>query len=269
MIGNISNMINNKSNKLHSIEISSSDWGRLFFAFLAVMGLFGCLLSGFITYAAFSYTPVEASIAFICRYSEGINRNNYKISIKSENGNAPAPLEETVTLDESGKGEFRFHITEPGTYDYIIFQEKGSDEKIKYDDTKYDVHLFVTSDEDGKLEYSVSVNIADTDQKPTSVEFANKNANQDSSDNDSTDIDDKKELEEENPDTKSPTADDPDNNGSDNRDKGNGSPDRTDNPINAKTGDTPVVTYMIIVAIISMMGICILVYIKHRQSKEK
>lgn len=248
MIGNISNMINNKSNKLHSIEISSSDWGRLFFAFLAVMGLFGCLLSGFITYAAFSYTPVEASIAFICRYSEGINRNNYKISIKSENGNAPAPLEETVTLDESGKGEFRFHITEPGTYDYIIFQEKGSDEKIKYDDTKYDVHLFVTSDEDGKLEYSVSVNIADTDQKPTSVEFANKNANQD---------------------TKTPTANDPDNNGSDNRDKGNGSPDRTDNPSNAKTGDTPVVTYMIIVAIISMMGICILVYIKHRQSKEK
>ncbi len=68
------------------------------------------------------------------------------------------------------------YISEPGTYEYLLYQIKGSDENIIYDETQYDVHVSVLTDEDGKLTYSVAVTIADTDDKPESVEFKNDTA---------------------------------------------------------------------------------------------
>ncbi len=159
--------------------VKCSARGRLIMAFLMVMGILCVFGSSMTANAAFQYDPVEAHIAFDCKKIDGMEENIYQISIKSETDYAPVPEKNTVTVNDSGKGEFIVTISEPGNYEYLLYQIKGSDENIKYDDTKYDVHVSVLSDENGKLTYSVAVTLADTDDKPESVEFKNATAGAD------------------------------------------------------------------------------------------
>lgn len=146
---------------------------RLLIAFLMVMGFLCSFVNGFSAKAAFQYKPVKAYISFDCKKTDGMEDTTYQISIKSETESSPIPEKDTLTVNSSGKGKFVINISEPGNYKYLLYQIKGSDEKIKYDETKYDVHVNVLSSENGELTYSVFVTFADTDDKPESVEFQN------------------------------------------------------------------------------------------------
>ncbi|MCR4845312.1 MAG: hypothetical protein K5865_01060 [Eubacterium sp.] len=162
-----------KSKRAIIKSIERSAGGRLFTAFLVVMCFLCIIMGSNEVRAEFIYKPVDALITFNCNAISGIDNNEYKISLKTDNKNAPLPEKDTVVVDKYGKGEFVIRVNEPGTYDYLIYQIKGSDNNIIYDDTKYEVHVCVLSDENGKLGYSVSVNIADTDEKPENIEFKN------------------------------------------------------------------------------------------------
>lgn len=166
-------MIKNTFRKSNSNVFTSSTVRRLVTAFIMVMSFLCVIGEKCAVHADYLYKPVDAHITFICQGIEGIEGGQYRISIKSETGLAPLPSQEVITVDEDGKGEFILHITEPGTYEYQVYQIKGADTDVVYDDTKYDVHVYVISNEDGNLEYSVAVNISNTDQKPDSVEFKN------------------------------------------------------------------------------------------------
>ena len=71
------------------------------------------------------YSPVDVHITFDCKDVDGVDKNSYKIIIKSETGQAPVPKNDTVTVNKSGKGEFVVPISEPGNYEYQIYQIKG------------------------------------------------------------------------------------------------------------------------------------------------
>ena len=118
------------------------------------------------------YTPVDAVIPFVCHAEEGVE-SEFRIQIQTESAGAPLPDTDTVRINQKGQGSFRIELTEPGTFDYLVYEIKGTDEKISYDETRYDVHVYVTSNGDERLEYMVAVNYADTDEKPTEVEFKN------------------------------------------------------------------------------------------------
>lgn len=170
-------MIKNTFRKSNSNVFTNSTVRRLVTAFIMVMSFLCVIGEKCAVHADYLYKPVDAHITFICQGIEGIDGGQYRISIKSETGLEPLPSQEIITVSEDGKGEFILHITEPGTYDYQVYQIKGSDTEVLYDETKYDVHVFVLSDENGKLEYSVAVNVSNTDQKPDIVEFKNIAAN--------------------------------------------------------------------------------------------
>ena len=145
---------------------------------LSLLCLIFCGTSSF----ADSYTPVNAVITINCQAVDDIDNCKYKIVITSDDANAPMPDENEVTIDENGKGQFVVKVTEPGTYDYLIYQLKGNDSRIDYDKNQYEAHLFVTSNDKDQLEYSVSVNIANTSQKPISIDFENKVTKKESDD---------------------------------------------------------------------------------------
>ncbi len=107
-----------------------------------------------------------------------------------------------------------------------MYQIKGSDTEVLYDETKYDVHVFVLSDENGKLEYSVAVNVSNTDQKPDIVEFKNVAANT------TTEII-----------TEATTV-----------------PPTNTSAQSAKTGDETAVGFLVLMLIIASMGIIILLH---------
>ena len=206
----------------NSNVFTSSTVRRLVTAFIMVMSFLCVIGEKCVVRADYLYRPVDAHISFICQGIEGIEGGQYRISIKSETGLEPLPSQEVITVNEDGKGEFILHITEPGTYDYQVYQIKGSDKEVLYDDTKYDVHVFVLSDENGKLEYTVAVNISNTDQKPDTVEFKNIAANTT---------------------TEATTV-----------------PPTSTNTQSAKTGDETAVGFLVLMLIIASMGIIILLH---------
>ena len=167
----------NRSKQLNKGINTCSAMRRHFVAFLIVLGLLCIFWNGNVL-RAFNYDEVKARITFVCQKIDGLKNNSYQICIKPESGSNPVPDKDTIVIDGSGNGEFLITLTEPGTYDYLLFQKKGSEKGITYDDAEYEVHVFVTSDDNGKLNYSVTVTYANSDMKPTEgAEFKNEDSN--------------------------------------------------------------------------------------------
>ena len=166
-----------KSEKKHSGRNMINPAGGLMRIICLLICGFLCFSVSHTVYARDGYTPVDAVIVFKCTDVEQVENNQYQITIRNENSAAPLPDNDTVNINDSGEGSFKIRITEPGTYDYLVYQIKGDDENVNYDNTIYEVHVFVVSNEDNELQYSVAVNIADTDRKPETVEFKNMAAN--------------------------------------------------------------------------------------------
>ena len=141
---------------------------------LIMLGTFFlCLFSmvGTLT-AAPAYIPVDATIPFSCQAVPG-GESLYEIKIRSKTETSPAPEQDVIRIDREGNGSFQIRITEPGNYDYLVYELQGSDSNIVYDDTMYDVHVFVTNNDRQELEYYVTTNYTDTDEKPKKVVFQN------------------------------------------------------------------------------------------------
>lgn len=236
------------------------------------------------------YTPVNAVIHFTCLKPRDLKDTKYSICIKTENSAAPLPQKDTVLINKSGEGSFKIEITEPGTFVYRVYQEKGTDAEVKYDDTQYDVYVYVTSDENDKLSYMVSVNYADTDVKPISVSFENESTkvipDKPSEDTESPTVDtstqdDTEEPTEEpsttdktteEPTTTDKTTEEPDTGMNNTSDSTATTQSATSSPYghgggsnvdksnsNARTGDDTKVLGLMLVFVISVIGIMVIV----------
>lgn len=129
------------------------------------------------TRADFSYTSLRCDIPFTCTRADVTGDNTYDVVIESLTSNNPMPANTVITLQDGGTGSFSIEITEPGTYTYKIYQRSGTNSEIVYDDTTYNVTLFVTTDEAGNLECRVILS-KDGLVKPTEVAFVNCAARQ-------------------------------------------------------------------------------------------
>ena len=76
-------------------------------------------------------------------------------------------------------------INEPGNYDYLVYQEAGNDKDTRYDDTVYNVRVFVTQTDEKELDFNVVATVKATGEKPDRVEFANVDRNMIDGDSDS------------------------------------------------------------------------------------
>ena len=127
----------------------------------------------FPTRAEFRYTPIIAEIPFTCEKADVAGGGTYDIVLEALEGTVPMPAESIITIQGTGAGAFGIEIDEPGTYQYIVYERAGTNSKIVYDDTTYTVTLFVTTTEEGVLEYQVILS-KDGLIKPTEVRFVNK-----------------------------------------------------------------------------------------------
>ena len=109
-------MIDYRLQKIYNINQLSSATGRLFSVFLLVMGFLCFFCNSFSAKAAFKYKEVEAQITFDCKDIYGTEDESYKICIKTNMANAPVPVEDTVIVNEAGKGSFHIRITA-----YLLF----------------------------------------------------------------------------------------------------------------------------------------------------
>ena len=193
-------MIYNKGLHISKLHFAKKSTAGVTFIVMLVC-VFCCFLGGFagtsdgsMVYAANAYKPLDVEIAFECIENLRLPDGSYTISISAEDENSPLPENDTVEVKD-GKGSFRLTVTEPGDYTYLVFQKRGNDENIIYDDTVYEIHISVmnkyadsegeiqtSEDGQGELIYYMSVNYVNTDQKPEMIEFINESAGNDTTD---------------------------------------------------------------------------------------
>ena len=134
-----------------------------------------CLLSIILffvgSFKAFAYTTIGAEIPVNCLGVSDDNTHIYTIKIESENDNSPAPNSDTLEISENGTGRFEINISEPGTYNYKIYEIAGDNTNIEYDSNIYHVTLFVENSTEDELIYTVIATIVGKDGKPEKIDF--------------------------------------------------------------------------------------------------
>lgn len=123
--------------------------------------------------AGFINTPVNAEVPFECVKAEKVLGEKYNIVIERMDESSPEPDTDEITLSGTGTGVFGIEIDEPGTYQYKVYERTGANKNIIYDDTIYEVTLFVTQDDDGILHYQVILSNGSI-FKPAEIKFVNK-----------------------------------------------------------------------------------------------
>ncbi|MCR5544105.1 MAG: hypothetical protein K6F55_08130 [Eubacterium sp.] len=202
-----------------------------------------------------AYKTVTVSIPFECKKTEDMN---YSICIEKKSEYAPEPDQRQIDTKGSKTGSFRIQISEPGTFIYHIYQAKGTDSEIIYDDTQYDVYIYVTNGEDGEINYSTSVYYADTDDKPSSVEYGNSYRNPE----------DKEERTTEEADVK-PEEDTTEKSTDKNTESGSEIPpskkEESGKSTNAKTADETNVYMLAVLLAVSAAGSLLIIYSKSKK----
>ena len=192
--------------------------------------------------ASANYTPLSAKIPF---YAENVSANpsiNYQIAIEKKDSSAPDPDAESLVIKCNQSGEFTVVVTEPGTYEYKIYQTKGNQAYVDYDKKVYDVFLCVINDASGELGYTVSATLQGSSVKPDKISFANRWTKPDPPS--------EKISEKESEPVPEPTA-----------------PKKTGGMNSSKTGDGRLHRIYLYVGIMLTLGILAVIYVCIRKSK--
>lgn len=94
-------------------------------------------------------------------------------TILIESVSEEAPMPEITEYKDVTEGVFKFEFSEPDTYYYKIYQKAGDEEDVTYDETVYNVIVFITAEEDGSLTPIVTIGVDGDGHKPEEIEFTN------------------------------------------------------------------------------------------------
>ncbi len=89
---------------------------------------------------------------------------------------APAPLNTTAAVHNSGESSFEIDIDMPGTYRYRVYQGISNEGSIDYDRTVYTVIVYATEDRinESLLRLVVTAAKSGSEDKPDKIEFDNR-----------------------------------------------------------------------------------------------
>ena len=116
------------------------------------------------TIPAFALEAVTVEISFAVKNAPGT------VVIEAVDD---APLPEQTVFETATEGVLELSFSEPGNYEYKIYQKPGTGSGVTYDSTVYSVCVAVFTNEDGSLYCVVAANIEGSAQKADDVVFEN------------------------------------------------------------------------------------------------
>ena len=137
-----------------------------------------CLLSllfcPFCGLSAEAYEKERVDIPVMCLDVEDLDEHIYNIVIDTEDPFAPVPLSDTLSINENGRGFFEIDIDEPGTFVYTVYEQKGDELDIDYEERVYTITLYVETNENDELLYAVSAAVDGVNVKSEEISFQDK-----------------------------------------------------------------------------------------------
>ena len=138
-------------------------------ALLAVI----CPLTGMSTAYAAETAIHEAEIPVSFPQTGG----TAEIEEDSENSKTrPEPIlaEKSISVQDGKSGSFLIRYEEPGIFRYVIRQTTDKKDGVTYDNTVYNVTLYITSRDDGTLTHEINAFKNDSISKTDKISFVNK-----------------------------------------------------------------------------------------------
>lgn len=141
------------------------NWHRVIAALLGVMMCVTMLTPAVIaedTVAKEEYPEVAIPVTIELTGDRPRTEDTFEVVLKAKNG-APMPegsVNGTYTMEIEGEDKVDFPkitYTRVGIYEYTIYQLEGGNKYVTYDETVYEVTVFVTNKEGGGLEVTVVV----------------------------------------------------------------------------------------------------------------
>ena len=132
-----------------------------------------CLVAMFMLFGTIPVCAAEKTVeAKIPVSSTGKNtKESFSYHLKAETSEFQTLATDNLSLRDGETGSFSVLYTYPGTYHYTISQEKGTDKKTTYDETVYNVDVYVTEDEEMSAEPVIYLN--GSNGKKQSASFVN------------------------------------------------------------------------------------------------
>ena len=130
-----------------------------------------------------SYNAITAQIPVKCVYMPEFDDYTYDLSIEPVSDGSPIPNERNLSVLHDNTGVFTINVSQPGTFRYKIFESYTDDEiiiqdgiiyNIQHDMSVYYITLFVTENDDGKMNYSITATADENEFKTDSVKFKDK-----------------------------------------------------------------------------------------------
>lgn len=114
---------------------------------------------------------VTARIPVVCEKVDSEETFHYQLK------GSPSQYEEIeqteLELKSGEKGYFQISYHYPGTYYYTVSQIAGTDKKTTYDNTEYQVDVYVTESENGELFAQPILYLKGEDEKKAELAFKN------------------------------------------------------------------------------------------------
>ena len=134
-----------------------------------------CLVAMFMLFGTIPVCAAEKTVeAKIPVSSTGKNtKESFSYHLKAETSEFQTLATDSLSLRDGETGSFSVLYTYPGTYHYTISQEKGTDKKTTYDETVYNVDVYVTEDEDGEMSAEPVIYLNGSNGKKQSASFVN------------------------------------------------------------------------------------------------
>lgn len=139
----------------------------------AALSLAFCALLLFLPCRAYAagYAKLTAEISFSFRNESSVSHTCTAV-IEPIDG-APAPQQTQAEVQSGGDGRFTVCFSEPGKFQYRIYQTNKDKNGVVYDDRVYTVTVAVRDANDGGLAFSVWAT-SDGEEKVDSIEFVNR-----------------------------------------------------------------------------------------------
>lgn len=122
---------------------------------------------------AAAYQPLTAEIPVHCTEAEPLTDHIYEIHIEPDSAGMPEPEQPVLQIEAGAQAAFTIALTEPGTYQYRVFEMPGSEPDVTYDSTVYLVTLFAENGDDDTLRFAVSA-VTESGKKPEELRFSDE-----------------------------------------------------------------------------------------------
>lgn len=132
------------------------------------------IFSSFTVYAGNVATTVNLEVNNVIIGDAPHEKETFIYLLKAKDSENPMPKTNEISIDGRGTASFdKIKFTSPGLYEYQVVQNKGTNKDYTYDETIYEVSIYIKSDDKAIFTPIIKIYKNDSELKSEAISFEN------------------------------------------------------------------------------------------------